>query len=188
MQVNTVETWAIIPGYPAYEASSLGRVRSIPRKDAMNRSRKPTVLKQFYDSRKLYLCVNLWRDGKHKMMRVHRIIAMAHLPNPSNLPEVNHKDECKTNNCVSNLEWCDHRYNNVYGSKAGKWVGEKNIAAKFNRETALFIWKNHKCNGGDLGTTELSRKTGVSIAHVSAIAHGNRRREELNDVCSRHTR
>lgn len=172
--------WAPIPGFPSYEASYTGQIRSIARKDRMGRSRKPTILQQFFDSRRFYLCVNIWKNGKRKAMRVHRLVAMAFLPNPLELPEVNHRDENKANNCVSNLEWCDHRYNNTYGSKRGKWVGERNFAAKYSRDAALFVFKNHTCNGGKFGTTELSRMTGISISHVSAIAHGNRRKEELS--------
>ena len=48
---------------------------------------------------------------------VHRLVAQAFIPNPDNLPEVNHKNEDKSNNTVDNLEWCDHKYNNNYGTK-----------------------------------------------------------------------
>ena len=177
-----MEVWRTIPDFPDYEASSLGRIRSKNRKDCLGRSKYGKVLSQFVDSRDCYVCVNVWRNGKSKMMRVHRLIAMAFLPNPHNLPEVNHKDENKRNNAVSNLEWCTHQYNNTYGSKRGKWVGEKNISAKFTAETARFIRDNHVVNGGKYGTTELSKITGVSLAHTSAIAHGNRRREEISGI------
>ena len=63
-----------------------------------------------------YLFVNLCKNGKVKCCRVHRLIAMAYLPNPENLPQVNHKDENKTNNCLQNLEWCDNKYNHNYGT------------------------------------------------------------------------
>ena len=61
-----------------------------------------------------YLYVNLGMNGKYKSKKVHRLVAQAFIPNPNNLPQVNHKDECKTNNCVDNLEWCDSKYHNYY--------------------------------------------------------------------------
>ena len=69
-----------------------------------------------YDNGYGYLIVDLYADGKQKHKRVHRLIAETFVPNPLNLPEVNHKDENKHNNNVSNLEWCDSSYNKRYGS------------------------------------------------------------------------
>ena len=64
-----------------------------------------------------YLFVNLCKNGKVECFRVHRLIAMAYIPNPDNLPQVNHRDENKTNNCLQNLEWCDSKYNANYGTR-----------------------------------------------------------------------
>lgn len=64
-----------------------------------------------------YLQVILYKDGKMKHYKIHRLVAEAYIPNPENLPEINHKDENKTNNCLQNLEWCDHKYNINYGTK-----------------------------------------------------------------------
>ena len=63
-----------------------------------------------------YLIVGLCKDGERKFYFIHRLVAMAYLPNTENLPEINHKDENKTNNCLQNLEWCDHKYNVNYGT------------------------------------------------------------------------
>ena len=67
-----------------------------------------------------YFEVSLYKNGKVKFFRVHRLVAEAYIPNPDNLPQVNHKDECKTNNCLQNLEWCDAKYNNNYGTRNEK--------------------------------------------------------------------
>lgn len=68
-----------------------------------------------YQNHKGYLSVSIYvRKGKRMLVKVHRLVALAFIPNPDNLPQVNHKDENKQNNCVSNLEWCDCRYNIRY--------------------------------------------------------------------------
>lgn len=64
-----------------------------------------------------YLYVNLLKDGKLKKGYIHRLVATAFIDNPDNLPEVNHKNEDKTKNEVSNLEWCTKQYNNTYGTR-----------------------------------------------------------------------
>ena len=63
-----------------------------------------------------YLIVHLYKDRKMKNCRVHRLVAEAYIPNPDNLPQINHKDENKANNCLQNLEWCDVSYNINYGT------------------------------------------------------------------------
>ena len=63
-----------------------------------------------------YYSILLKKDGKYYSFRVHRLVAKAFLPNPDNLPEVNHIDENKLNNAVWNLEWCDHYHNQRSGT------------------------------------------------------------------------
>ena len=67
-----------------------------------------------------YLKVCLYKDKSKKQVLIHRLVAEAFLPNPQNLPQINHKDENKKNNCVDNLEWCDAKYNINYGERNRK--------------------------------------------------------------------
>ena len=67
-----------------------------------------------------YTSVLLRSDGKQTRFYVHRLVAAAFIPNPTNLPEVNHKDERKCNNIVSNLEWCSRSYNLQYAGGASR--------------------------------------------------------------------
>lgn len=97
------EIWKPIKNYN-YEVSNLGNVRNIKTK---------RVLKPEY-SNKGYACVQLIKNHKIKKFRIHRLVAKLFIPNPDNLPEVNHKDEDKSNNCVENLEWCNKSYNVNY--------------------------------------------------------------------------
>lgn len=118
--IPAVEVWKDIEGYEGlYQVSSHGRVRSVDRELPISKNgwkffyrRLPgKVLKQCYVGLG-YLFVGL--SGKAAL--VHRLVAQAFIPNPNNLPFINHKDENKTNNHVENLEWCDHIYNIHYGT------------------------------------------------------------------------
>ena len=105
----TEEIWCPIKGYESqYQVSDQGRVKSL--KFGKERIRKQVRIP------KGYLQVQLWKNGEMKWYLVHRLVAQAFIPNPNNLPEVNHKDEDKENNSVQNLEWCDRKYNVNYGT------------------------------------------------------------------------
>ena len=67
-----------------------------------------------------YLYVVLYKDNEHKHYFIHRLVAETYIPNLENLPQINHKDENKTNNCLQNLEWCDASYNINYGTRNDK--------------------------------------------------------------------
>lgn len=113
------EIWKPVVGYEnTYEVSNLGNVRSLDRYVA-NRAGVKTFVKgkQLAPIKNTYgyLRVNLCNDTGRKSYFIHRLVAVAFLKNPKNLPQINHKDEIKTNNIVSNLEWCDAKYNINYG-------------------------------------------------------------------------
>lgn len=103
-----MEEWKEIPGYEGlYEISSYGRIKSMHYK-------KERIMKQLdYNG---YKKVVLWKNGSQKKEYIHRLVAKLFIPNPHNLKEVNHKDENPSNNMVENLEWCNHRYNMIYGT------------------------------------------------------------------------
>ncbi len=115
------ELWKDVKGYEGlYEVSNLGRVRSKTIKSWNGHVffiKKGIIRKQRAEKRAGYLFLDLSKNGKLHRFYVHRLVAEAFLPNPKNLPQVNHKDENVKNNCVSNLEWCDARYNNLYGNR-----------------------------------------------------------------------
>lgn len=113
------EEWRDIQGYPNYQVSNLGRVKSLERKVDFGvgyRTVSEKILKQYIQNNG-YVWVGLHKNNKQKRMLIHRLVAMAFLPNPNNYKEVNHRDENPKNNNVDNLEWCTREYNENYGTK-----------------------------------------------------------------------
>lgn len=104
--------WKIIEGYENYEVSNFGHVR-----------RNGKILSPGVN--KKHLQVALSKNGKIVHRFVHRLVAEAFIPNPENLPQINHKDENPANNCVDNLEWCDCRYNINYGTRTERMIQTK---------------------------------------------------------------
>ena len=119
-QLEVLEEWKVIPGYEGmYEASSKGNIRSLDReikdKNGHIRHQKGKVIRTYYDKRgykRCYLC----KDGDNKQLLVHQLVAKAFIPNANNYKMINHKDETHDSNCPGNLEWCDAKYNNNYGT------------------------------------------------------------------------
>lgn len=131
MEEFEVEIWKSLDflGYPDYEISTLGRVKSLERtiirKNGIKKTYSERILKP--QNERDYQRVGLWKDRKIKHFRVHRLVALAFIPNPEKLPCINHKDENPSNNHINNLEWCDIRYNINYGlrnEKAGKRISK----------------------------------------------------------------
>ena len=115
-----MEEWKDIKGYEGYyQISNFGRVKSLPRDVGSDRCKKESIMKTSLD-KDGYENLVLRKNGKQRHFRVNRLVAEAFLENPNNYPQVNHKDEDKTNNNVNNLEWCSAKYNVNYGSRTEK--------------------------------------------------------------------
>lgn len=119
LETQAGEKWRPVAGYEGiYEISNLGRVKSLSRDsvDSLGRHRclKEHIMKLQIQHQTGYPYVGLAKDGKSKQGTIHRMIAEAFLPNPNNLPCVNHKDEDRENSILSNLEWCSYSYNACY--------------------------------------------------------------------------
>lgn len=147
------EEWKQVVGYEGlYEVSNKGRVKG------------KNGIRKAYDNGNGYMKVTLSKDGVERGRYIHRLVAEAFIPNRNNYRCVNHKDECKNNNNVDNLEWCSHKYNNNYGTKCER-VSRK-------RGTAIV--------GTDLATGK--REVYRSITYATKLLGKGYRSSNINEV------
>ena len=118
------EIWKDIEGFESiYQVSNHGRVRSLDRLDNLGKRIKG-IIRKISKQSSGHNYVLLSKNGKPKRESVHRLVGNAFIPNPNNLPYMNHKDENPDNNRVENLEWCTVLYNNTYNNRHKK-IGQK---------------------------------------------------------------
>lgn len=145
-----------IKGYEGlYAVTSCGKVWSY---------RKKRFLKP-YNHSSGYLSVNLYNTlGTRKTRLLHRLVAEAYLVNLDNLPQVNHKDENRFNNCLNNLEFSTSIYNNNYGTR------NKRIAETLGRAVYCIELDRHYKSISDA-----ARELHISGGNISEVVNGNRR-------------
>lgn len=153
--------WKVIPAFGGrYEASELGEIRH-----SLSKNIRKARLNKYG-----YLQLNFSRGdgtGKSDTILVHRLIAKTFIPNPENLPEVNHIDGNKQNNRVDNLEWCSISYNGKHAFRLGLQQpkkGENHCKAKLTNEQAAKIRQLH--------TEGLSQQKIADLFNVSQTTIG----------------
>ena len=150
-----------------YQVSNFGNVMSLN----FHRSGKPKLMKPSKNT-KGYLFVNLCKNGKRKMFTIHRLVAETFLPNPDNLPEINHIDEDKTNNSVDNLEYCTHEYNQNYGTRNER-ISKTNTNGKQSKPVLQFS------KTGDLirewPSTRECERNGYNHGNILKCCNGKRK-------------
>lgn len=166
------EIWKPICGYEGlYEVSNLGRVRSLDRivnyNDGRKRLFKSCVLKAAI-KKNGYLIVSLHKNGEHKTPLVHRLVAKAFIPNPNNLPQVNHINEIKTDNRIENLEWVTCKENLEYSGVYKK-------SAEARSQPIIQYTKDGKFVAEYESITEAERKNGIHQANISLVCLGKRK-------------
>lgn len=159
------EIWKDIEGFEdKYQISNLGNIKSL--KDSKGNKREK-ILKLQKDN-KGYLRIQLFKGGKYYTKIVHRLVAIAFIPNPENKPQVNHiKEFEKDNNRVDNLEWCDNKYNCNYGTRS-KRGGEKHSKQVYQYSLSgelIKVWQS---------TLECSR-SGFNHRRISDCGNGIRK-------------
>jgi len=162
MLKSLAEFWLKHPDIPGVEVSSFGNIRTL---DGIASSEKRThYRKGKYCTKYLgtggYLSVSTSINGKRGLKQVHRLVAETFIPNPHNLPQVNHKDGNRMNNNASNLEWCDASYNCTYKEKFGEAQGKPVYAINLATLAVYSFPSRH----------EASRFLGIDNSSIGKVA------------------
>lgn len=168
MSKKEKEVWKTYPEYDWIQGSRFGEIRTVDhyvtRKDGKKRFVKGHVLPQHH-LRNGYMQVSLTINGKTVALSVHRVIAMCFLPNPINLPEINHIDCDKTDNHLNNLEWCTRKYNIDYREERG--TARNRPVVVINLETSEVLWFKSQM--------EASRQLKCSEGNIRGVIAGQRK-------------
>ena len=126
-----------------------------------------------------YLKVRLYKDKHQHTLLVHRLVALAFLPNPNNYPQVNHKDENKHNNDVSNLEWCTVKYNANYGTRnerIQKQLKQNAILPDNRKKVNMYTLDGNFIRQFDsLKEAKIFLNKPITEAHISQCCNGIRK-------------
>lgn len=152
-----VEIWKPIWGFPDYEISSFGNVRSWkPANQYSPKPKTPKLLSLVFNKKRGYVYCNLRNlEGRRCFVSVHRMVAFAFIPNEYSFPEVNHKDKNRLNNHVENLEWCTEEQNSIHAN------GKSMVVV--SPEGEIFYSE---------GINKLSRITGLDSAALVRLNRG----------------
>lgn len=169
-----VEIWKPVVGYEGlYEVSNLGRIKSLPRK-------RITPFGEYYSKEKIlkggkdtdgYMQYILCREGIHDSKKGHRLVMEAFI-GKSDLPCINHKDEDKTNNKLSNLEYCTVEYNNRYGTKIERQQVKAKHNNKHKEKMVIQMSLDNKILCGFPCAMEAARQTGFQQGNISKCCRG----------------
>ena len=165
-----MRVWKDIPGYPGYQVSDDGYLRSLPDIDYRGRFMPGFILSASISDNG-YPRVAI----KGKGLKVHRAVALAFIPNPDNLPQVNHKNGVKTDNRVGNLEWCTNSQNQIHRyqvlGKPGGLTGKRGAMCKNSKRVRATSVTTGAVSVYASGQ-EAAREMGVDGSGISQAARG----------------
>lgn len=172
------EIWKDVKEYEGiYQVSNLGRVKALERtwysgRNGCTKKTKPEHIMKYRLAKNTGYCLlKLVKNGVEKHVFVHRLVAETFISNPNNLPEVNHIDGNKENNCVDNLEWCTEKENISHAIKNKLRIidGCNNWQAKMSPEDVIFIRANYKPRDKKFGRKALAKRFKCSVSIISNI-------------------
>lgn len=172
------ENWLPVVGYELiYEVSDFGIIRTKERisnnQIARRRKIKPSRILSAYKRKDGYLDISLSKNGERKVCLIHRIVATAFLENSTGLPIVNHKDGNKSNNHISNLEWCDNIQNSAHAWQTGLMRNHiKGSRVHFSKLTEADIPEIKRRISNSETHLSIANSYGVDQSIISCIKHG----------------
>lgn len=154
------EIWKEIEGFPNYKVSNMGRIQG-----------KLGLITPYNKMKSCYKIVNLY-DSEHVSHKFlfHRIVAKHFLPNPNNLPEINHIDEDPSNNKVDNLEWCTRKYNARYGTICQRIKD----GSPLKKSVDLYKYDTNEFVGTYESITKVAEEIGATVSNICSTLHGRR--------------
>jgi hypothetical protein len=158
-----MEIWLETHISDSYLVSNLGRVKSLPK-----RTRKGSRILKNQIFKCGYSYVDLVINAKIKKFTIHRLMAMAFIPNPKNKPQVNHKDGIKNNNMLSNIEWSTRSENQKHSITTGLRTakGVKNSQCKLTENIVISIYNDTR------NFKQISESNNISLSTIYDIKNG----------------
>ena len=162
--MKVIEEWKPIKGFEGYYISNLGRVKST----RSFKGTKETILKGSFNQQG-YKVITMMKDNKAYTKTLHRLLAIAFIPNLNNYCCINHKDGNKLNNNLNNLEWCSYSYNNTEAYRIGlkhSRIKPKKVKQYDKNNNLINIWNS---------VNEAGRQLSISDGNICECCNGNRR-------------
>lgn len=183
-----MEIWKDIKGYEGlYQVSNYGNIKNVERYINANLKnnikkvkRKSKILNPFCSNKIKYYTITLYKNKKPKNYRLHRLVAIAFIPNPNQYKEVNHKDGNKLNNNIDNLEWCSRIQNMEHAYKNGLIIRKKGLIMKRGKyhKSSKKVYQ-YNLNGELIkqwdSMSDIKRELNLSIGNISSCCNGKRK-------------
>lgn len=156
------EIWKNIPGYPNYEASNLGRIKT--------NNTNPPKIRKIQLAKNGYQQIKLSQNNHNSLLRVHRVVAQTFIPNPDNLKEIDHIDGDKQNNSITNLRWCSRHTNLKHVYELNPNVQKYKMKTILGQNKQIIIFFPSLFSAGKYVASHISHHTVMAaVSTINAI-------------------
>lgn len=173
-----MEVWKDIPDYEGrYQASSLGRIKSLKR-ETNNQYCKEDIILKIKRHKNGYLFAALYKNGKQKDISIHRLVATTFLENKNNYPCINHINGNKEDNSVSNLEWCSYSHNTKEAFKTGLMKPNYKVLRENSKKSAIKVLQIDKITKKVIREWDSMKEAEDTLhitTHINEVISGRRK-------------